>query len=165
VRSFQPIVLARILSGHPSRGSLSVDTDVELGPSGSSTSAESPERPGYVQFYQADPELSAVQLPSALDIPGPNPGEWAAPRFLFLTPSLNTLESQAEAAPTSSTEGGDGKNKKAQVLALPNMFVVASDRGWISRKAPSKAMKKGEQGKSTNVPGSSVMLSLVVEDE
>ncbi|KDN53475.1 hypothetical protein K437DRAFT_265833 [Tilletiaria anomala UBC 951] len=172
-----PILLARILSGSPSRGSLSLDTDVELESAfGSMPTRENAKR--YVQFYQADPSTTRVQFPSALDIPGLNPSDWASPRFLFLTPSLNTLESGGPSG-LGQQEGqapGQATKRKTQVLALPNMFVAASERGWISR---SRSLARGcegietsdtalqqqqQQAHVTNVPGSSVMLSLVVQE-
>ncbi len=170
--------MARILSGHPSRGSLSVETDVDLEPlsaeDGGSATQQKQAREQYVQFYREDPELRLAQFPSALDIPGPNPGEWASPRFLFVTPSNNTTEDYAQhaAAAAAAAEAQEAKGKgkaKAQVLALPNMFIAASDRGWVERRsaaAPAGSIVRGvEQGKVTNVPGSSVMLSLVLENE
>lgn len=139
----QPLLLAQILSGHPSRGTLSVDTQVELGPG--------PGQPQgtmktYAQFYQIDPalvstaaptgdEVSAqVKLlsPSAIEIPGPDPSAWVTPRFLFLSlPASNDQRPKPE-----QPKPAQGKVKH-QVMALPNLFVAASERGWIAGKGQS----------------------------
>ncbi|EST04732.1 hypothetical protein PSEUBRA_006015 [Kalmanozyma brasiliensis GHG001] len=131
VRS-EPLMLAQILSGHPSRGTLSIDTQVELGPG--------PGQPQgtmktYAQFYQIDPAFASkgnevtaelkLLSPSAIEIPGPDPSVWVTPRFLFLS-----LPVSNEQLPKVH----EVKKGKHQVMALPNLFIAASERGWIAGK-------------------------------
>ncbi|GAK65370.1 uncharacterized protein PAN0_008c3587 [Moesziomyces antarcticus] len=136
----QPLLLAQILSGHPSRGTLSVDTQVELGPG--------PGQPQgtmktYAQFYQIDPALVSTSAPtgdevsaqvkllspSAIEIPGPDPSVWVTPRFLFLSLPVSNEQRPKPDQPKPA----QGKVKH-QVMALPNLFVAASERGWIAGK-------------------------------
>ena len=171
--------MARIQSGHPARGALSIETDVDLEQQPTSSPSANVNGARYAQFFRADPAVSGAQeqLPSALDIPGPNPSDWANPRFLFVTPSLNTTQPgglfavppspPGAAAGASTGTVGSGK-KKAQVFALPNMFLASSEKGWISNKASSgttASKTRGVGGHVTQVPGSSVMLSLTVEED
>lgn len=136
----ESLLLAQILSGHPSRGTLSIDTQVELGPG--------PGRPQgtmktYAQFYQIDPAFVSrskthgdqvkadIKLisPSAIEIPGADPSVWLTPRFLFLSsPASN--EDLAKADQEQHTKQGG----QHQVMALPNLFIAASERGWIAGK-------------------------------
>lgn len=136
----QPLLLAQILSGHPSRGTLSVDTQVELGPG--------PGHPQgtmktYAQFYQIDPALVSTSAPtgdevsaqvkllspSAIEIPGPDPSVWVTPRFLFLS-----LPASNDQRPKPDQPKPAQEKVKHQVMALPNLFVAASERGWIAGK-------------------------------
>lgn len=162
----EPLMLAQILSGHPSRGTLSIDTEVELGPG--------PGQPQgtmktYAQFFQIDPaflsknkqggeEVKAeVKLisPSAIEIPGPDPSVWVTPRFLFLSlPASNEDLPKANQAGVGKKEAGG----KHQVMALPNLFVAASERGWIAGKGQRSpltdaqvASQKGEGDKVSPV--------------
>ena len=158
----EPLMLAQILSGHPSRGTLSVDTQVELGPG--------PGRPQgtmktYAQFYQIDPAFvsasragggekvkAEVKLlsPSAIEIPGPDPSVWVTPRFLFLSlPASNDDRPKAVDSSNAAKKGG-----KHQVMALPNLFIAASERGWIAGKGQKSIAKgEGEDGKTSPVLG------------
>lgn len=58
---------------------------------------------------------------------------------------------------------GEGKKKK-QVMALPNLFVAASEEGWIARNGNSKVGEgvSGLKSKSQTckVPLASALLSL-----
>ncbi|SPO27461.1 uncharacterized protein UTRI_10578 [Ustilago trichophora] len=145
----EPLMLAQILSGHPSRGTLSVDTQVELGPG--------PGQPQgtmktYAQFYQIDPafvskskkegdEVKAeIKLisPSAIEIPGPDPSVWVTPRFLFLSlPASNQVLPKVDQM--NQTKGG-----KHQVMALPNLFIAASERGWIAGKGQKSPLSQAQ---------------------
>ncbi|SOV05990.1 uncharacterized protein UDID_03496 [Ustilago sp. UG-2017a] len=152
----EPLMLSQILSGHPSRGTLSIDTEVELGPG--------PGQPQgtmktYAQFYQIDPafllkhkkggeEVKAeVKLisPSAIEIPGPDPSVWVTPRFLFLSlPASNEDLPKADQANNGAgkKQGGGGKH---QVMALPNLFIAASERGWIAGKGQKSPLTQGQK--------------------
>lgn len=146
----EPLMLAQILSGHPSRGTLSIDTQVELGPG--------PGQPQgtmktYAQFYQIDPAFvskskkegdqvkAEVKLisPSAIEIPGPDPSVWVTPRFLFLSlpPSNEDLPKVDEVQ--QGKQGG-----KHQVMALPNLFIAASERGWIAGKGQRSPLTEAQ---------------------
>ena len=149
----EPLLVAQILSGHPSRGTLSIDTQVELGPG--------PGQPQgtmktYAQFYQIDPAFvsqsktqaddirAEIKLisPSAIDIPGADPTVWRTPRFLFLSlPASNQDRPKTDHVQTK-------QGKKHQVMALPNLFVAASERGWIAgkgHKAPLSDAQTSQQ--------------------
>lgn len=139
----EPLLLAQILSGHPSRGTLSIDTQIELGPG--------PGQPQgtmktYAQFYQVDPAFvlrsnkhaeqvkAEVKLlnPTSIEIPGPDPSVWLTPRFLFLSlPAWNEDLRKAREV----KQGG-----KHQVMALPNLFIAASERGWIAGKGQKSSL-------------------------
>ncbi|SPO27117.1 uncharacterized protein UTRI_10578_B [Ustilago trichophora] len=162
----EPLMLAQILSGHPSRGTLSVDTQVELGPG--------PGQPQgtmktYAQFYQIDPSFvskskqgggevkAEVKLisPSAIEIPGPDPSVWVTPRFLFLS-----LPASNEDLPKMDQVHQVKKGGKHQVMALPNLFIAASERGWIAGKGQKSPLtqaqvshQKGEGDKVSPVLG------------
>ncbi|TKY86139.1 hypothetical protein EX895_004964 [Sporisorium graminicola] len=162
----QPLLLAQILSGHPSRGTLSIDTQVELGPG--------PGQPQgtmktYAQFYQIDPAFASrskphgdedkaeIKLvrPSAIEIPGADPSVWLTPRFLFLS-----LPASNEDLPKSDQVHHGKQGGKHQVMALPNLFIAASERGWIAgrgQKAPLTqaqiSHQKGEGDKVTPLLG------------
>lgn len=133
----EPLMLAQILSGHPSRGTLSIDTQIELGPGAGQPQGT---MKTYAQFYQIDPAFASrssaqgdrvkaeVKLisPSSIEIPGPDPSVWLTPRFLFLS-----LPASNEDLPKVHEVKQGGKH---QVMALPNLFVAASERGWIAGK-------------------------------
>ncbi|SNX85541.1 uncharacterized protein MEPE_04250 [Melanopsichium pennsylvanicum] len=166
----EPLLLAPILSGHPNRGTLSIDTQVELGPG--------PGRPQgtmktYAQFYQidasfvsrhkADGEHVKADLklvsPSAIEIPGPDPSVWVTPRFLFLSlPASNDELPKVDQVNLAAEGDKKDAGKKHQVMALPNLFIAASERGWIAGKGRKSSLmsnddqhnhpyQKGEQGK------------------
>lgn len=162
----EPLLLAQILSGHPSRGTLSIDTQVELGPG--------PGQPQgtmktYAQFYQIDPafvsrskrqgdEVKAdVKLisPSAIEIPGADPSVWLTPRFLFLS-----LPASNEDLPKADQVQQIKQGGKHKVMALPNLFIAASERGWIAGKGQKSPLteaqishQKGEGDKVSPVLG------------
>ncbi|CBQ72650.1 conserved hypothetical protein [Sporisorium reilianum SRZ2] len=146
----EPLLLAQILSGHPSRGTLSVETQVELGPG--------PGQPQgtmktYAQFYQIDPAFvsrsqtqgdqvkAEIKLisPSAIEIPGADPSVWLTPRFLFLSlPASNEDRPKADQVQPAK-QGG-----KHKVMALPNLFVAASERGWIAGKGQKSPLTEAQ---------------------
>ncbi|KAL9933518.1 hypothetical protein V8E36_007694 [Tilletia maclaganii] len=159
-----PLLLAPLLSGAPSRGTLSLDTEADLGPgpgvfpetegSGSSD----PLGLSVAFFYRAEsgsdstPSASASSL-SPVSIPGPDPSVWAMPRFLFLTlppawaehassvTAAAAAESEVDAkgpqGAGTSTATEDKQKKKPKVMALPNLFVAASERGWVGKDSAS----------------------------
>lgn len=161
----EPLLLAQILSGHPSRGTLSVETQVELGPGAGQPQGT---MKTYAQFYQIDPAFlskakkggeevrAEVKLisPSAIEIPGPDPSVWVTPRFLFLSlPASNDEQPKIDQV----TQGKGGKH---QVMALPNLFIAASERGWIAGKGQKSpltesqlAQQRGDKGAGGPVLG------------
>ncbi|PWN24154.1 hypothetical protein BCV69DRAFT_21642 [Microstroma glucosiphilum] len=159
-----PLLVSRILSGHPSRGTISLGTDLELSVEGVSTdpldvlgaatteslpSASSSPSGGdkefYLQFFQKmpdEPKLTPQKWEeTALTIPGKDLAAWRLPRFLFLNAPANSTgssqatgaASQASASPSTASSGAGGATNKTQVHALPNLFVLASEGGIISR--------------------------------
>lgn len=109
------------------------------------------------KFYEKSPSSNFQPL----DIPGPDPSVWATPRFLFLS-----TEDSSSSTPSSNSTSTDTKTKKKQVMALPNMFVAASEKGWIARNNHSPKHGDGGDGglrnksQSCNVPIASALLSL-----
>ena len=153
-RESEPLLLAQILSGHPSRGTLSIDTQLELGPGAGEPQGT---MKTYAQFLQIDPasvsrahkdgeqvkaELKLVS-PSAIEIPGRQPSVWLTPRFLFLTlPAAEQQELPSRHEAKQVNKGG-----KHQVMALPNLFIAASERGWIAGKGqPMSAWPEAQSG-------------------
>ena len=166
----EPLMLAQILSGHPSRGTISIDTQVELGPGAGQPQGT---MKTYAQFFQIDPafvsrgkqdgeEVKAeVKLlsPSAIEIPGPDPSVWVTPRFLFLSlPASNESMPKLE-----EVTGSKGKGGKHQVMALPNLFVAASERGWIAGKGQKVGggKEKGKHVLGLQRDGSSIVTCTV----
>ncbi|PWN48377.1 hypothetical protein IE53DRAFT_389426 [Violaceomyces palustris] len=180
----EPLLLAQILSGHPSRGTLSLDTQVELGPRPGGREGEnlarnldaSPTKVGgnglFAQFLEkrSDTAAPSSNRPSALEIPGPDPKVWSSPRFLFLTlpPSTSEQAAAAATAPKVQAEAESGKSKAAmtkhQVFALPNLFIAASEKGWIAGKGVVAdglhPRSENFQVVECNVPLSRALLSL-----
>lgn len=129
----KPLLVSRILSGHPSRGTISLDTDLAL-----DTGLESPPSTGrklYLEFYQAlDNRLNHDDTVEPLDIPGSDLGAWRLPRFLFIN---DQSRSGVDGPHTSSTHDAD--KEKPAVHALPNLFVLSSESGLFSRDPSSHA--------------------------
>ncbi|CAO1634489.1 unnamed protein product [Parajaminaea phylloscopi] len=139
-----PLLLTRILSGHPGRGTISLDTDLDL----SSKSSAASEL--YVSFHQYAPEQStdgpekstnsgresATDAGKAIiELPGPDMGAWALPRFLF----VSTPEPVAAREGTSSAKTSTDTKAKPQVHALPNLFVLpSSGGGLLQRQSPKQ---------------------------
>ncbi|PWY99101.1 LOW QUALITY PROTEIN: hypothetical protein BCV70DRAFT_212470 [Testicularia cyperi] len=144
-----------ILSGHPSRGTLSIDTQVDLGPGPGNeqgtmnTSACTPRAPSALT-------ISKLAQPSPIEIPGPNPSDWITPRFLFLAlPTSSDAASSASAQSSQSQQSGNASNgnkqQKHKVMALPNLFVAASERGWIAGKGRKSPRDNDQDNKPNNV--------------
>lgn len=122
----KPLLVSRILSGHPGRGTVSLDTDLELD-AGLENSNDA-EGEFYLEFYQnTQPEGASSDLVEAIPIPGEDLAAWRLPRFLF----LNTQETSQQAASVDSNKSKD--KKKPAVHALPNLFVLGSEAGFVSR--------------------------------
>ncbi|KAK0545122.1 hypothetical protein OC846_005799 [Tilletia horrida] len=180
----EPLLLAPLLSGAPSRGTLSLDTEVDLGPGPGVFRPAGQDSGLYVQFFYREqkstrdsPPVSASTL-DPISIPGPDPSVWAMPRFMFLAlPSSwsehATTTLMAAAAAAASSGSNSDKTSKPKVMALPNLFVAASDRGWVGKdSAPVPKEESGKeatkqsvverlkhQSQSGNVPFSRAVLS------
>ena len=137
----EPLLLAQILSGAPSRGTISLDTDAELG-TGPSREQAATSPSTYVQFL----ERETASEPSAIEIPGPDPTAWATPRFMFLALS-----------PQSERQFSLEKSGKHQVMALPNLFLAASERGWLAGKGNSATKSDKPNQNVLNTDGSSIV--------
>ncbi|CAO1625183.1 unnamed protein product [Sympodiomycopsis kandeliae] len=120
----QPKLFVKILSGHPSRGTISLDTDLELSTGLESVSSD---QKIYLEFFKA----SSTPSITPLEIPGKDLSAWRLPRFLFLT------------SPPSNTTSQEEEKGKAAVHALPNLFVLASENGVLSRD-PSAEQRDNE---------------------
>lgn len=131
--SDSPILLSRILSGHPGRGTVSLDTDLEL-------SIEEGEEM-YLEFYQRVNQEQQPSTPASDDqviisIPGKDLGAWALPRFLFVNvPASADANSTTPESSRSKDAEGKAAAKKPQVHALPNLFVLpSSEPGLLIRQ-------------------------------
>lgn len=126
-----PLLLSRIQSGHPGRGTVSLETDLDLltGPGEPSAGATSSKY--FLEFYQHVPDAGDSEA-AIIELPGPDMGAWALPRFLF----VNTPEPE-HAAPTEDENKGqqaEPKKVKPQVHALPNLFVLPSSGGGLLQR-------------------------------
>lgn len=166
----KPLLFARILSGHPSRGTISLDTDLELDtglnntPVAAVTEGTSPKL--YLEFYQL---VDTAVTP--LEIPGKDLSAWRLPRFLFIndqshaagageaeqargyTPPDKKKPSQTHQQQQSAQDdkASAASAEKPAVHTLPNVFVLSSENGMISRDPAgvhnSKAAESGAGGK------------------
>ncbi|PWN25974.1 hypothetical protein BDZ90DRAFT_233573 [Jaminaea rosea] len=186
----RPVLVSRILSGHPGRGTLSLETDLDLSEGGA---MEDPiaglgTKRGelWIQFFkQVGDERGQHHV---IDVPGSDLGAWALPRFLFVA-ALATEAAAPTSAAASAPEAG-AKQQKARVHALPNVFLLPSSGAPSSTAGGSDAedggggsilkregggnsagtMVKGEEGKLSSdverrtsmwrLPGTSVLLDL-----
>lgn len=126
----RPLLVSRILSGHPGRGTLSLETDLDLAEGKRSggevdpiaTLGEEKEKEElWIQFFkQVPPSPRRKEQYTVIDVPGPDLGAWALPRFLF----VSTTATSSSASSSSSQEVAAGTKEKARVHALPNVFLL-----------------------------------------
>lgn len=108
-----PELMAKVLSGHPMRGTLSIDTEAELG--GPGNTLQSP-RHRWVQFYRPGPtEARHHHAPHG------------QARFVFLAyPGDASLPLSADPAVSWAHTHQDGARE------LPDVFLAASEQGWLA---------------------------------
>ncbi|KAK0520441.1 hypothetical protein OC834_007035, partial [Tilletia horrida] len=116
-----------------------------------------PSSPAETQSVPPPTASASASLLTPLSIPGPDPSLWAMPRFLFLTlphawaehasavmaaasrareaREARMMQAHAHAGEREGPEGEQKKGGKARVMALPNLFVAASERGWVGKDA------------------------------
>ncbi|EPQ30322.1 uncharacterized protein PFL1_01848 [Pseudozyma flocculosa PF-1] len=162
-----PLMVSPILSGHPSRGTLSVETEVDLGPG---PRGEQGSMKIFAQFFHHPPAPVGASNSGdegkveAIEIPGPDASVWTSPRYLFLTspPYGDSANAATAAAPAAKAAGDEAKKGNHQVFALPNLFIAASEKGWIAGRGaagPSADQDAALQGGSINLrrDGSSIV--------
>ena len=109
-----PALLTKILSGHPMRGTLSLDTEAELGPS-EYAPASSARR--WAQFYRPG-STSPAQVE----------GREGLARYVFLA---YPGEDSAPVSPDPSVHWAHQHPDGA--IELPDAFLAASEQGWLAR--------------------------------
>ncbi|WFC98357.1 hypothetical protein MYAM1_001084 [Malassezia yamatoensis] len=115
-KSSAPFLLAKIASGHPMRGTLSLETDTELG---KRTGSHQDSGRRYVQFYRPAPTQ-----PLSLQ------GQRNQARFVFLTyPGDSKQQVSPDPAAEWAVDHTDGATE------LPNVFLAGSEQGWFARNS------------------------------
>ncbi|KAE8244756.1 hypothetical protein A4X13_0g6294 [Tilletia indica] len=150
----EPILIAPLLSGAPSRGTLSLDTETDLGPGPGKFNQAGEDLGLYVQFFYRPKSRKTAESSSThtsastlqpLSIPGPDPTIWAMPRFLFLTlPSTWAEHASETTARKNAALEASTEVRKPKVMALPNLFVAVSEKGWVGKDS----VVGGEEGES-----------------
>ncbi|KAN0064725.1 hypothetical protein ACQY0O_001780 [Thecaphora frezii] len=113
--SAQPLLLAPIGSGHPTRGTLAIETQADLGPG---TRGKQGSMRVFAQFFKP-----SLHQPEPWEV-----GQGQGTRFVFV---CNTLPS-----PRSETE-------ETGVLTLENTFLAGSEEGWVVRRAARLGGEEG----------------------
>lgn len=113
-----PSLMAKVLSGHPMRGTLSLDTETELGPAAGASDANGKR---WAQIFRP-----------ALTSPNTIQEAQSSSSCVFLA---YPIEGHASVSPDPAAPYA--RQHPNGVLELPGVFVAASERGWYARSRGS----------------------------
>lgn len=112
----KPVLLAQVVSGHPMRGTISLDTQAELGIPADAPPGTAVKR--WAQFFRPAPRLPAA-VPDAS----------GAVRYVFVShPGEGDAPMAADPAAATAQPHAQG------ALGLRDVFLAASEQGWAARE-------------------------------
>lgn len=129
----EPTLLARVSAGHPMRGTIGIETDVELQPTG-------PAR-YLLQFFRRKTDAtSSLVPPAAAKVPD------GSVRYVFLTVTGDS----AHVAPDPAVE--NARTMDCGAVQIADAFMAASEQGWFTRSPSNRAPALMNRTQTCTVP-------------
>lgn len=129
----EPTLLARVSAGHPMRGTIGIETDVELQPAG-------PAR-YLLQFFRRKTDSTSSLVPlAAAKVPD------GCVRYVFLT----VPGAGAHVAPDPAAE--NARTMDCGAVQIADAFMAASEQGWLARSPSDRAHALMNRTQTCTVP-------------